>query len=286
MDETDAAGADTGEAVQLENIVIRREAKEDFHATELMTMRAFWNIHGPGCNEHLLVHKLRGAEEYLPELSRVAELDGKIVGAIFYSRSKVVDGDTEAEVLTFGPLAVEPTCFSMGIGSRLLRETLPLAREAGYRGIVICGERDYYPKHGFMPCDRFGIRHPGFGNSPSFMAYPLREEFSEVHGVFHEAPVFESCEDEEEIRAFTKGFPQYEPLKLSCQWLHVEKLGRISGAAKDGYTIRFWEQELPAKLKDGFCEENAGRLPAVGDYVTFLYNRHGESTILSVCERT
>ena len=113
-----------------------------------MTMRAFWNLHGPGCNEHLLVHKLRESEDYLPDLSRVAELDGRIVGAIFYSKARVVDGDTEHEVLTFGPLAVEPTCFNMGIGSKLLKETLALAKNAGYKGIVICGEPDYYPKHG------------------------------------------------------------------------------------------------------------------------------------------
>ena len=31
---------------------------EDYYNTEHMTLRAFWNIHGPGCNEHLLVHKL------------------------------------------------------------------------------------------------------------------------------------------------------------------------------------------------------------------------------------
>ena len=58
----------------MNNIIIRKETKEDYYATELMTMRAFWNIHGPGCNEHLLVNKLRSAEEYLPELSRVADL--------------------------------------------------------------------------------------------------------------------------------------------------------------------------------------------------------------------
>ena len=92
----------------MNTIIIRKETKEDYYATELMTMRAFWNIHGPGCNEHLLVNKLRNADGYLPELSRVAELDGKIVGAVFYSVAKVVDGDQDHEVLTFGPLAVEP----------------------------------------------------------------------------------------------------------------------------------------------------------------------------------
>lgn len=40
-------------------MIIREERIEDYTQTEHMTMRAFWNIHGPGCNEHLLVHKLR-----------------------------------------------------------------------------------------------------------------------------------------------------------------------------------------------------------------------------------
>ena len=64
-----------------------------------------------------------------------------------------------------------------------------------------------------------------------------------------------------------------------------EKIGRISEVNKNGYKIRFWEQELPAKLKGHFYEEDAEKLPVVGDYVTFLYNHHGDSVILSVCER-
>ena len=43
----------------MNKIIIREERVEDYKETELMTMRANWNIHGPGCNEHLLVHKLR-----------------------------------------------------------------------------------------------------------------------------------------------------------------------------------------------------------------------------------
>jgi len=270
----------------LNNIIIRKETKEDYYNTELMTMRAFWNIHGSGCNEHLLVHKLREAKEYLPELSRVAEVDGRIVGAIFYSVAQVIDGDTRHEVLTFGPLAVEPTCFSMGIGAKLLDETIALAKDAGYKGIVICGEPEYYPKHGFVTCDNFGIMHPEMGNFDAFMAYPLSDGFEEIHGYFHEAPVFEKCENEAEIEEFNKGFPYYKPLKLSCQWLQVEKLGRISEVRKNSYKIRFWEQEISAKLKGRFYEEDADKLPVVGDYVTFLYNRHGDSQILSVCERS
>ena len=270
----------------MNNIIIRKETVNDYYNTELMIMRAFWNQSGPGCNEHLLVHKLRDSDDYLPELSRIAELDGKIVGAIFASKARVVDGDTEEEVITFGPLGVEPTCLWMGIGATLLETFIGLAKEAGYKGIVICGEPGYYPKHGFTTCDHFGIVHPAFGNSDAFMAYPLQEGFEKIHGKFYESPFFEECEDEEEIREFTGKFPYCKPLKFPGLWLHKEKLGRICEVQKNTYIIKFWEQELPAKLKGSFYEKDANQLPVVGDYVTFLYNRYGDSVILSVCERT
>ncbi len=65
-----------------------------------------------------------------------------------------------------------------------------------------------------------------------------------------------------------------------------EKLGRICEVQKNSYKIRFFEEEIPAKLKGSFFEGDADELPLVGDYVTFAYNPYGDSTILSVCERT
>ena len=61
--------------------------------------------------------------------------------------------------------------------------------------------------------------------------------------------------------------------------------GRISEVCKNSYKIRFQGEEIPAKLKGSFYEEDAEKLPVVGDYVTFMYNRQGDSVILSVCER-
>ena len=117
----------------MNKIIIREERKEDYKATELMTMRAFWNIHGPGCNEHLLVHKLRESEDYLPSISRVAELDGKIVGAIFYTKAWVVDGENIHDVISFGPLAVEPMAQSLGVGACFLERHLSLQRKKDIR---------------------------------------------------------------------------------------------------------------------------------------------------------
>lgn len=270
----------------MNKIIIRKETIEDYHKTEQMVMRAFWNIHVPGCNEHLLAHKLRESKDYLPKLSRVAELDGEIVGVIMYSKAKVVDGETEHEVLTFGPLCVEPTLHNLHIGSQLLEETIQIAKDAGYAGICIFGEPEYYPKHGFVTCDHFQITDANGGNYDAFMAYPLNDSFDRIHGRFFGSEVFEQCENEEELEEFNSTFPYCKKLKLSCQWLHKERLGRICEIQKNTYIIKFWEKDLPAKLKGSFYKSEAVELPVVGDYVTFEYNPLGDSVILSVCERT
>ena len=38
-------------------LIIRPERPEDYHQTEFITQKAFWNLHNPGCSEHLLVRK-------------------------------------------------------------------------------------------------------------------------------------------------------------------------------------------------------------------------------------
>ena len=269
------------------NIIIRKETKEDFYNTELMVMRAFFNMYRPGCNEHLLVHKLREAPEYVPECSLVAELDGRIVGCVYVSKANVTDSDGQShEVATVGPVAAEPTLCYRGIGTKLMEAVIPLIKEAGFKGIVMCGEPEYYPRFGFVTCDRFDIRHSAFGNSDAFMALPLNEGFEEIHGIYAEGPVFETCEDEAEIEEFNKNFPYCKPMKLAEQPLHKQRLGRISEVGRNSFKIRYWEEELPAKLKGNFYRMESEELPVVGDYVTFDVNPTGEAVIRSVCKRT
>ena len=67
--------------------------------------------------------------------------------------------------------------------------------------------------------------------------------------------------------------------------INEKKLGRISEVSKNSYIIRFQGQEIPARLKGSFYEEDPVKLPVVGDYVTFQYNEQGDSRILSVGER-
>jgi predicted N-acetyltransferase YhbS len=203
-------------------LIIRPEHPADYHAVEYITQKAFWNLHNPGCSEHYLVHKFRTDPAYLPGLSRVAELNGAIVGAILYSRSQVITGDKAHDVLTFGPLCVDPPFQKTGIGGQLMQVTFQLAREAGHKAIIIYGEPGYYPKFGFVTADHFGITTADGQNFDAFMALELVPGgLAGVHGAFHAAPVFEDLPDAE-VDEFSQHFPPLQKLRLPGQWGYEE----------------------------------------------------------------
>lgn len=204
--------------VSRENTEVRKETKDDFYETELMTKRAFWNKYHLGCNEHYLVHKLRQSEDYLPELSRIAVKDGKVIGCIMYSKAKVVEEEKVYDLLTFGPLCVDPDWQGTGVGELLLRETMKIAADKGYKGIVIFGEPDYYPRVGFKTCDHFNITTKEGKNSSAFMGIELIPDgFKDIKGMFYESKVFESLH-KDEVEKFNKKFPFIEKQKFPTQW--------------------------------------------------------------------
>lgn len=199
-------------------LVIRKEEASDYHQTEQMVLSAFWNKHRPGCDEHLLVHKLRNSDAYLPQLSRVAVMGNEIAGAIFYAKAWLKKENHTKEILVFGPLCVAPKWQGCGVGCRLLEQTLALAREAGYAGVVIFGEPDYYPRHGFQTCDHFGITTMDGKNFDAFMGIELvKGGLKEFGGKFYLPKVFEDL-SEAENEAYTKKFQTLEKQRFPGQW--------------------------------------------------------------------
>ncbi|MDP4093369.1 MAG: N-acetyltransferase [Bacillota bacterium] len=202
----------------MENIIIRKEREDEWFETEYMTKKAFWNLHFPGCNEHYLVHILRINDDYIPELSRVAELDGKIVGTIMYSKAYVMDGEKRIDLITFGPLCIDPEYQKRGIGGELLEKTMQMAREQGYQAIIIFGEPEYYPRHGFKPCEHFNITTKDGKNFSAFMGIELVPGgLNGVKGKFYESKVFEDSYSDK-VEEYDKKFPYMEKLKLPGQW--------------------------------------------------------------------
>lgn len=201
-----------------EEIQIREETEADYCATEEMTLRAFWNKHHEGCDEHYLVHKLRKSADYLPELSRIAVKDGQVLGCIMYNRAWLKKENETKEILTFGPLCVESEWQGTGVGRMLLEETRALAKAAGYAGIVIFGEPDYYPGHGFVTCDNLGITTADGKNLDAFMGYELISgALKAFGGSFHESAVYETL-SADEAEEYTENFVHPEKQSFPMQW--------------------------------------------------------------------
>jgi hypothetical protein len=68
-------------------IELRLEDEKDYSFVEELTRDAFWNVHFPGCGEHLLIHNLRNAKEFVKELDFVANYNKYFLNDNFPSAS-------------------------------------------------------------------------------------------------------------------------------------------------------------------------------------------------------
>lgn len=206
------------EKLQPQQVVIRPEQPEDEAAVEQMVQRAFWNKFRPGCTEHWLVHQLRRHPDYLPHLSRVALVDGQIAGCIMYARAALQTEKDVVPVLTFGPLCVDPALQGCGVGGLLLDQTLALARQDEWPGVIIFGEPEYYPRHGFVPCDRFGIATAEGENFDPFMGLELMPgALQGIGGRFVESPVYAPPEAQQ-LRTYEQTLPPMVRQQFPGQW--------------------------------------------------------------------
>ena len=160
----------------------------------------------------------------MPELDFVAEVDGKLVGHIIYSKAKVITpDDREIEVLTFGPISVLPEYKRMGVGSALMRHSILEAKKLKYRAIIICGHPDYYPRFGFNRASAFGITDENGASYDALMAMPLYDgALDGVAGRFVYDPAFNL--DPKEVEEFDKSFPPKEPADMPPIRLLIDRL--------------------------------------------------------------
>lgn len=169
------------------NIEIRKETEKDYFETEKMVRESFWNKYQPGCNEHYMVHVMRENKAWLPELSRIAVVDGEIAGVIMYFEAKIKKTDgSEVKIASFGPLCVSHKFRAMGIGKKLMTETLPLVKAAGYPGVLIIGEPDYYPKAGFIRCKDREITDAEGNAWDAYMVYEFEKDGMHIPGIMEE----------------------------------------------------------------------------------------------------
>lgn len=243
-------------------VQIRKETPADYFETEAMTRRAFFNKFIPGCNEHLLVHNLRTHPSYLPEYSRIAVADGHVVGTIMYFMARIETGERTIPVPTFGPLCVDHRYKNHGIGSLLLQHTLPLLKAAGYPGVIIVGEPDFYPKHGFIRAGTLGLTDAEGNVYDPFMALEFIPDALRIPGGRFVEPEDLMELPEETLTALDAQFPFLMKAHRPVQWTYEN-----AEDEKNGYHLEYAVKD-PAAFKALFADylmELAQDDPALAD---------------------
>lgn len=212
-------------------IELRQETPNDYAEAENLMREAFWNVYAPGCSEHYLLHIMRSSPQFIPELAWVATEANHLVGAIYAMRGQV-ESDLSAmyDVLTLGPIGVQPSHQRHGVGRSLIEQMCHEATRMGHRTIVLCGDPAFYSKVSFLPAERFGIRTAQNTYLPALQVRPLLENaMDNLSGRYVEDPVYHV--DAKAVEHFDHTFPA----KV-----------RVSGTPTQQRLLELLAQEKPA----------------------------------------
>lgn len=140
----------------MEEVHVRQAGAADAAAISVVHRSAF-----AGDAEAELVEALAGSSHYVPELSLVAEIGGRVCGHIMLFRVALQKPDgVSVDVLALAPMAVVPSRTHRGVGSALIRAALTRAASLAYRAVIVVGYPDYYGRFGFSEARDKGVSCP------------------------------------------------------------------------------------------------------------------------------
>jgi putative acetyltransferase len=126
-------------------MLIRPESPSDYRAVANINVRAF----DSRAAEASIVALLRQGQSYDPELSLVAEQDGKIVGHVLFTPYAIKLLGEDVAAVNLAPIAVHPDHQREGIGKDLIEEGHRVTRSKGYVLTFLLGHKEYYPRFGY-----------------------------------------------------------------------------------------------------------------------------------------
>ena len=122
-----------------------------------------------------------------------------------------------------GPISVLPEYQRQGIGGRLISRTRELARELGFRALLLCGDPDYYLYQGFVPAEMLGIRT---ADNMYAMALHVCELYdgalSGIRGRYVEDSAYEV--DETAAEVFDRDFPAKEKVRGTASQARFDEI--------------------------------------------------------------
>ena len=141
------------------DLLIRPEKPEEFPRIYDLVKVAFQTAKVSNGKEQDFTNELRSGSNYIPELALVAAQGGKLIGHIMLTKAYVVSDDGKFEILLLAPISVLLEYRDRDVGSRLIGESFRLARQKGYKAVILAGDPNYYHRFGFRRAIDFGIRH-------------------------------------------------------------------------------------------------------------------------------
>src|SRR6476660_9757061 len=100
----------------------------------------------PGEGRHMRTcQRLRDGRAPAEGLALSAVREGRLVGTVRLWH--VSAGGVPA--LMLGPLAVDDSCRSLGVGAALMARSLDVSRQRGHGAVVLLGDAPYYARFGF-----------------------------------------------------------------------------------------------------------------------------------------
>jgi predicted N-acetyltransferase YhbS len=115
--------------------------------------------------------RLREGREPSTGLSFVAEHDGDVVGTV---RLWDICAGPGRPALLLGPLAVDESVRSRGIGGALMRRAMAAARRRKHRAVLLVGDAAYYQRFGFSAGVTGALWLPGPYERERLLACALR----------------------------------------------------------------------------------------------------------------
>ena len=167
-----------GEIGNGQAFAILPETPADIVAREALLDRAM----GPG-RRRKSSEKLRRGRLPAEGLAFCAkDADGRLVGTVrlwdvaFERGTSPTRGEVgSCTALLLGPLAVDPSLKSAGLGSTLMRHAISQAARLGHRAILLVGDAPYYARFGFTAERTDALSMPGPYEKHRFLALELVE---------------------------------------------------------------------------------------------------------------
>lgn len=138
----------------MNNVKIRQIKKEEFEFISNFVFNNFKDTpYSDGSTEKLLIEEIRKSKNYIKELEIVATLNENIIGYILLSSFPT----NKFKVLLLAPICVDKNLQKKGIGKALIEESIKVAKELNFKGIIVLGDPNFYHKFGFKTSSKYNI---------------------------------------------------------------------------------------------------------------------------------